>query len=76
MNVRPRPLAQRAGRNENPAYYDPESTLVMDSNVCLMHWTVIYHRMTEHPLWKCQSLKSLEQSNVSTSMVSAQSKCG
>ena len=27
--------------------------------VCLMHWTMMYHRMTENPLWKCQSLKSL-----------------
>ena len=28
--------------------------------VCLMmHWTMIYHKMTEHPLWKFQSLKSL-----------------
>ena len=36
-------------RNENPAYYDPESTLVMVPKVCLMHWTMIYHRMTENP---------------------------
>ena len=27
--------------------------------VCLMHWTKIYHRITENPLWKFQSLKSL-----------------
>ena len=27
--------------------------------VCLMHWTMMYHRMTENPLWNCQSLKSL-----------------
>ena len=46
-------------RNENPAYYDPESTLVMDSQGLLMHWIMIHHRMTKNPLWKCQSLKSL-----------------
>ena len=45
-------------RNENPAHYDSESTLVMDSKVFLTHWTMIYLRMTGSPLWKCQSLKS------------------
>ena len=45
-------------RNENPAYYDPESTLSWIPKVCLMYWTMIYHRMTENPLWKCQSLKN------------------
>ena len=46
-------------RNENPACYDPESTPPWIPKVCLMHWTMIYHRMTENPLWKFQSLKSL-----------------
>ena len=46
-------------RNENPAYYDPESTLVMDSKGLFDALDNDYHRMAENPLWKCQSLKSL-----------------
>ena len=29
-------------RNENPAYHDPECTLVMDSKGYSMRWTMIY----------------------------------
>ena len=46
-------------RNENPAYYDLRVHLSWIPKVCLMHWTMIYHRMTENLLWKFQSLKSL-----------------
>ena len=46
-------------RNENPAYYDPESTLVMDSKGLFDALDNDLPRMTGNLLWKCQSLKSL-----------------
>ena len=46
-------------RNENLAYFDPESTLVMDSKGLFDALDDDLPRMTGNLLWKCQSLKSL-----------------
>ena len=46
-------------RNENPAYYDPESTLVMDDEGLFDALDNDYYRMTGNLLWKCHSLKNL-----------------
>ena len=46
-------------RNENPAYYEPESTLVMDSKGLFDALDNDLPKMTGNLPWKCQSLKSL-----------------
>ena len=56
-------------RNENPAYYDPESTLVMDSKGL---FDALDNDLLQHD--RKSALRVHTQSNVSTSMVSTQSK--
>ena len=46
-------------RNENPAFYHPESTLVMDSKGLFDALDNDLPQDDRNPLWKCQSLKSL-----------------
>ena len=63
-------------RNENPAYYDPESTLVMDSKDL---FDALDNDLPQDDRKSALEVPIIEevyaQSNVSTSMVSAQSKC-
>ena len=52
-------MMQHVIRNEIQPTMILRAHLSLIPKVCLMHWTMIYHRMTEIVLWKCQSLKSL-----------------
>ena len=45
-------------RIENPAYYDPQSTLIMDSKGLFDALDNDLPQDDESPLWKCQSLKN------------------
>ena len=58
--------------NENPAYYDPESTVVMDSKGL---FDALDNDLPQDDQKICSGRKVYAQSNVSISMVSAQSKC-
>ena len=63
-------------RNENPAYYDPESTLVMDSKGL---FDALDNDLPQDDRKSALKVPIIEEfmrsSKVSTSMVSAQSKC-